>query len=163
MEFSAASIQVQFHVQKFIRPPFLIKMKNENESTHSISTSLVPNILAVPNPLYRNMKKIFTNSVHSCQMYWIVTKLMIFMIWFESLGRISWLKANWSRLRDFEQLGYHALLCAIATIALSAYQAIDRHIPEICFLIAQLLQTVNQYAHRTLENLHSKSKAKQLD
>lgn len=71
-----------------------------------------------------------------------------------NLFRIYWLFTNWRTSPAFEQLAYSTILLTVQGIGHAAYSCINSNIPEIAYLINQLLKIVEPHTDPNAEQVY---------
>lgn len=144
MEFTKGTIQVQLFLQKLVQPPFKIQIEQPEDKKINYYLN-TPKLKVFANVNLPAENKSTLEYITDPNRRWKVIKFNFCVMCLASIGRIIWLKSNWERLQDFEQLGYYTLLSALIFIAIFSFEAIDKHVPQICFLIHETLRIVGKF------------------
>lgn len=124
MSLTQGCLRVFLCIQNYLKPPFQMDPFTLHQHCREFFLPLSDNFL-------KNLT------------LWQVVKKNVCILMLFSLGRGIWL---FSKRKDsdysFEEHGFYVLMYAVLVIGWAAYNALDVHIPELCFAINQRFKLV---------------------
>lgn len=146
MEFTRASVRVQLIVQKYLKPPFLIKFLSSQLQRVDLEGDVEAQFEGLQvhrNPRHcRVGSRKYPWNVSHTRFLWILFGHNLSFVVLICIARILWVLSNWERFKDFEQIGCLTLGGTVCCVAKAAHAAVDSNVEEICFLLTQELQLV---------------------